>query len=105
MRVQARSTTLGVLHPRLDLMKIVHEHLNDMLPHNAHEICTRRLYVSLTRFADGRNVVISDFASKEELIQVSTLTVALYFGRHKSAARVKMRLIIWACLGTLIIGV
>jgi predicted acylesterase/phospholipase RssA len=73
--VQARSTTLGVLHPRLDLMKIVHDTLNDMLPHNAHEICTRRLFVSLTRFADGRNVVISDFASKEELIQASPPTV------------------------------
>uniref|UniRef100_A0A8D0E7C8 PNPLA domain-containing protein n=1 Tax=Salvator merianae TaxID=96440 RepID=A0A8D0E7C8_SALMN len=44
--------------------------LHQTLPENSHQMATGRLYVSLTRLIDGQNVVVSEYSSKEELIQV-----------------------------------
>jgi hypothetical protein len=41
-----------------------------MLPENAHELCTNKLFISLTRYSDFKNVVVSEFETREELIQV-----------------------------------
>ena len=68
---QARARALGPLHPSFDIVKILREGLNVFLPENAHEICSGRLHVSLTRVADRENVIISEFESKEDLIQVN----------------------------------
>ena len=70
---QARARALGPLHPSFDIVKILREGLNVFLPENAHEICTGRLHVSLTRVVDRENVIISEFDSKEDLIQVHVL--------------------------------
>jgi len=40
-----------------------------ILPVDAHKICTDRLYVSITRWKDGKNFLISKFESREDLIQ------------------------------------
>lgn len=42
-----------------------------MLPENAHELCSGRLFISLTRYKDFKNVVVSQFETRDELIQVS----------------------------------
>lgn len=41
-----------------------------ILPEDAHIRCSGRLHLSLTRYDDGKNVTISNFSSKEDLIQV-----------------------------------
>lgn len=41
-----------------------------MLPVNAHELCSERLFISLTRYRDFKNVVVSQFDTRDELIQV-----------------------------------
>lgn len=41
------------------------------MPENGHEVAAGRLGISLTRVSDGENVILSDFHSKEELIQVT----------------------------------
>lgn len=41
-----------------------------ILPEDAHIRCSGRLHISLTRYDDGKNVTISDFSSKEDLIEV-----------------------------------
>lgn len=41
------------------------------MPENGHEVAAGRLGISLTRVSDGENVILSDFNSKEELIQVN----------------------------------
>ena len=68
--VRARSRALGPLHPTFSIVDIIRNGLRRILPPNAHEICSGRLFISLTRWKDNKNVIISQFHSREELIQV-----------------------------------
>lgn len=45
--------------------------MSKTVPENGHEVAAGRLGISLTRVSDGENVILSDFNSKEELIQVN----------------------------------
>ncbi|NXL07371.1 PLPL3 acyltransferase, partial [Mesembrinibis cayennensis] len=56
--------------------------LNKFLPTNAHQLVSGKLHVILTRVRDWRNVVVSEFASREELIQalLCSCFVPLCFG-------------------------
>ncbi|XP_037622418.1 patatin-like phospholipase domain-containing protein 2 [Sebastes umbrosus] len=65
----ARKHTLGVFHPTFSLLQTVRDSLLVKLPADAHLRASGRLCVSLTRLADGRNVLVSEFDSREELIQ------------------------------------
>jgi patatin-like phospholipase domain-containing protein 2 len=68
--IRARSRALGPLHPTFNIVDIVRNGLRRILPPNAHEICSGRLFISLTRWKDNKNVVINQFHTREELIQV-----------------------------------
>lgn len=68
--VKARSRALGPMHPSFNLVKYLRDGLYDFLPDNAHEIATGHLFVSLTRVSDRKNILISHFDSKDDLIQV-----------------------------------
>ncbi|VDM51290.1 unnamed protein product [Toxocara canis] len=76
--ISARSRALGALHPSFNLIEVVRANLDATLPDNAHELCTGRLQISLTRECDRKNVVVSDFRSKQELIQVRLLYFSSY---------------------------
>ncbi|VDN91779.1 unnamed protein product [Brugia pahangi] len=65
---EIRSYTFGVLNRDFDLMKMVRTKLNVILPANAHELCTGRLRISVTRFRDMENVILDEFCTKDELI-------------------------------------
>lgn len=67
---EARKHTLGVFHPTFSLLRIVRESLLERLPADAHLRASGKLCVSLTRLADGKNILVSEFDSREELIQV-----------------------------------
>lgn len=67
---EARRRNLGPLHPSFNLVKVLKTGLSRDLPADAHVLASGRLCVSLTRVSDGENVLVSDFSSKEELIQV-----------------------------------
>lgn len=69
MSQEARKGTLGAVHPTFNLLKIIRNILIRDLPDNAHLLATGRLCVSLTRVSDGTNVVVSEFDTKEDLIQ------------------------------------
>ncbi|XP_029455986.1 patatin-like phospholipase domain-containing protein 2 isoform X3 [Rhinatrema bivittatum] len=79
---EARKRNLGPLHPTFNLVKILKNGLYKNLPENAHELASGKLCVSLTRVSDGENVLVSDFSSKEELIQalVCSSFVPIYCG-------------------------
>lgn len=49
-------------------MKLVQQGLEESMPSNAHELCTGKLQISLTRVSDGANVVVTDFPTKKDLI-------------------------------------
>ena len=70
LATKARSYSLGPLHPSFRIAKILRDSLWEVLPDNAHEIATGKLHISLTRVSDRQNVVVSEYNTKEELIQV-----------------------------------
>nr|XP_003214822.1 PREDICTED: patatin-like phospholipase domain-containing protein 2 isoform X1 [Anolis carolinensis] len=79
---EARKRFLGPLHPSFNLVKIIRSCLYKTLPDNGHELASGRLGISLTRVSDGENVILSEFTSKEELIQacVCSTFIPVYCG-------------------------
>uniref|UniRef100_A0A665X209 triacylglycerol lipase n=1 Tax=Echeneis naucrates TaxID=173247 RepID=A0A665X209_ECHNA len=70
MAREARKSRVGPLHPAFNLLQRVQDSLHSSLPADAHVRASGRLCVSLTRVSDGKNVLVSEFESREELIQV-----------------------------------
>ncbi|XP_074533965.1 patatin-like phospholipase domain-containing protein 2 [Halichoeres trimaculatus] len=67
---EARQHTLGVFHPTFSLLRTAKDFLLQKLPEDAHIKASGRLCVSLTRMSDCENVLVTEFDSREELIQV-----------------------------------
>lgn len=68
---RAKSLSFGPLHPSFQIVKTVRRAFEKMLPDDAHEIASGKLHISLTRVPDLKNVIVSKFFSKEDLIEVS----------------------------------
>ena len=75
--LKARARALGPLHPSFNIVHHLKEGLQRFLPDNAHEICSGRLHVSLTRVSDRKNVLVSQFDSREDLIEVGVVCVCV----------------------------
>ena len=73
MAKEARKHRLGPLHPAYNLLQLVKESLLEMLPQDAHIRASGKLCVSLTKMSDGKNILVSQFDSRDELIQVNSL--------------------------------
>lgn len=80
--LKARSHALGPLHPSFRIVDILRNGLRRILPIDAHKICSGRLLISLTRWKDGKNVLVSEFDSREDLIQalICSSFVPMYSG-------------------------
>ncbi|CAM4682487.1 unnamed protein product [Leuciscus chuanchicus] len=65
----AKQQPLGLLSSTVDIFKWLEVTLQRCLPDNAHTLATGRLYVSMTRMSDGKNVLVSEFHSKDDLIK------------------------------------
>lgn len=70
---KARSRNIGTLHPFFNINKCVRDGLQETLPDNVHQIISGKVYISLTRVSDGENVLVSEFHSKDEVVDVSVL--------------------------------
>ncbi|XP_069696120.1 uncharacterized protein bmm isoform X2 [Periplaneta americana] len=66
---EARQGTLGPFSPSFNIHKVLLEGLEKALPDDAHLRVTGKLHISLTRVYDGKNVIVSQFNSKEDLVQ------------------------------------
>ncbi|XP_013055799.2 omega-hydroxyceramide transacylase [Anser cygnoides] len=66
---EARKTILGPLSPKCSLLANIRAVLQRRLPEDSYQVASGRLHISLTRVVDGQNVMVSEFSSKEELIQ------------------------------------
>ncbi|VCW78518.1 unnamed protein product [Gulo gulo] len=79
---EARKRFLGPLHPSFNLVKTIRGCLVKTLPADSHERASGRLGISLTRVSDGENVIISQFSSKDELIQANVCStfIPVYCG-------------------------
>ena len=72
-----RSRPVGVLTPGADLLTPLEQFLNHVMPANAHEVATDRLFVSVTESESKQNEIVSTYDSRQELIQVSSVAVNL----------------------------
>ncbi|CAL8325485.1 patatin-like phospholipase domain-containing protein 2 [Gadus morhua] len=79
---EARKRFLGPMHPSFNLVKIMRHMLHRTLPPDAHHRATGRLGISLTRVADGENVLVSVFNSTDEVVQacVCSAYIPVYCG-------------------------
>lgn len=66
---EARSHTLGTFSPSFNIQTSLFEGLQKFLPEDAHERVNGKLHISLTRVYDGKNVIVSQFNSREDLLQ------------------------------------
>ena len=60
----------GTMTPKHSLLGPLEEFLRTALPADAHKMATGRLYVSVTNVDTKKNELISEFDTKDELIQV-----------------------------------
>ena len=65
-----RSRYLGPFSPGFKLNDTLLHDMRYGLPEDAHIKASGKLYISLTRFPDFQNVIVSDYQSREELIEV-----------------------------------
>ncbi|EPQ04229.1 Patatin-like phospholipase domain-containing protein 5 [Myotis brandtii] len=66
---QVEQLSLGVFHPAFAPIEHIQRQLRTFLPSDIHVLASQQLGISLTRWPDGRNVIITDFATREEVIQ------------------------------------
>ncbi|XP_038050405.1 patatin-like phospholipase domain-containing protein 4 [Patiria miniata] len=59
---------LGALTPGFDMMGHLRSELQHYVPAGSYRLASQKLYVSVTRVSDGKNVLLTDFKSDEELI-------------------------------------
>uniref|UniRef100_A0A8C8XST6 Acylglycerol transacylase n=1 Tax=Panthera leo TaxID=9689 RepID=A0A8C8XST6_PANLE len=64
----ARRRNIGIFHPSFRVTSYIREHLHRHLPANVHTLVSGRMCVSLTRVSDGESVLVSDFQSKDEVV-------------------------------------
>ncbi|XP_004771222.1 patatin-like phospholipase domain-containing protein 5 isoform X2 [Mustela putorius furo] len=74
---QVDRLSLGILHPAFAPIEHIRQQLQDSLPSDIHILASRRLGISLTRWPDGHNIIVTDFATRDEVIQA--LVCTLYF--------------------------
>lgn len=65
---EARRHSLGPFSPSFNIQTCLFEGLQKHLPEDAHKKVSGRLHISVTRVYDGKNVIISDFNSREEVL-------------------------------------
>ena len=66
----ARSRYLGPMSPGFKLNETLLRDMRCGLPLDAHKRASGKLFISLTRVRDGKNVIVNDYKSREELFQV-----------------------------------
>ncbi|XP_073210538.1 patatin-like phospholipase domain-containing protein 4 isoform X3 [Lepidochelys kempii] len=67
---EIRKLYFGAVTPGYDFMTRLRAGIESFLPSNAHEIAENRLFVSITNTKNGKNYLVSNFSSREDLIKV-----------------------------------
>lgn len=71
---------LGPLSPSCKMVQMMRQFLYRVLPEDSYKVATGKLHVSLTRFTDGESVVVSEYTSKEELIEARGRDLGIRMG-------------------------
>lgn len=64
-----RSQPFGAVTPGFHFMDKLREGIDLILPQDAHSRAAQRLFISLTHSTTGRNLLVSEFSSRDELLQ------------------------------------
>lgn len=65
----ARSHKLGPFSPIFNIQTVLMDKVKRYVPADAHLKVNGRLHLSLTRIYDGKNIIVSQFNSREDLIE------------------------------------
>jgi predicted acylesterase/phospholipase RssA len=79
LATKVRKYFLGALNPSFDLMQHLDDGLKRFLPQDAHKRASGKLYVSVSRFPQCENSIVSQFDSRDDLIQVNNVTDPVKF--------------------------
>jgi hypothetical protein len=66
---EVKKSFLGPLSPSCKMVQKMRQFLYRVLPEDSYKFATGKLHVGLTRLTDGESVVVSEYTSKEELIE------------------------------------
>ncbi|CAH1720001.1 unnamed protein product [Chironomus riparius] len=66
---EARSHSLGPFSPSFDIQTCILEGMRKAMPEDAHLRVNGKLHISLTRVYDGKSIIVSQFNSREDLLQ------------------------------------
>ncbi|XP_040571628.1 patatin-like phospholipase domain-containing protein 4 isoform X1 [Lepeophtheirus salmonis] len=71
LRLASKAEALpgGAFHPKFDINSIFSRELNETLPLDAHEIVSGKLHISITDPKTMKNIIVSQFSTREELIE------------------------------------
>ncbi|XP_061538990.1 patatin-like phospholipase domain-containing protein 4 [Phycodurus eques] len=84
-----RQQRYGAITPGFNVLSKLREGIEEMLPVDAHILASDRLHVSLTHFRSGKNLIVCQFNSREELIEalLASSFVPVYSGLQPVAFR------------------
>ncbi|XP_007429414.1 patatin-like phospholipase domain-containing protein 4 isoform X2 [Python bivittatus] len=82
LAADTRKLYFGALTPGYDLMTKLRDYIDSILPPNAHETAKNRLFVSVTSTKNGKNYLLSNFSSREDLTKalLASSFIPLYAG-------------------------
>ncbi|XP_061706227.1 1-acylglycerol-3-phosphate O-acyltransferase Pnpla3-like isoform X2 [Cydia pomonella] len=66
---EARAGSLGPFSPSFNIQNVLLEGMDKYLPQDVHKIVSGKLHISLTRVYDGKNVIVSEFPTRQDLMQ------------------------------------
>ncbi|XP_074536771.1 patatin-like phospholipase domain-containing protein 4 [Halichoeres trimaculatus] len=66
---QMKAFTLGPFNPSINVMHWLESVLNKYLPPDAHQLANGRLAVAMTRMTDSKLTIMSEFLSREDVVQ------------------------------------
>ncbi|XP_006058783.3 patatin-like phospholipase domain-containing protein 5 [Bubalus bubalis] len=76
---QVEQLSLGIFHPAFMPIKTIRQDLQDSLPTDIHILASQRLGISLTHWPDGKNFIVTDFATRDEVIEALVCTAYFPF--------------------------
>ncbi|XP_026223378.1 patatin-like phospholipase domain-containing protein 2 [Anabas testudineus] len=81
---QMKAFALGPFNPSINVLHWLEYVLPKYLPSDAHRMASGRLAVTMTRLTDGKHIVMSEFQSKEDVVQalLCSCFVPGYCGTH-----------------------
>jgi patatin-like phospholipase domain-containing protein 2 len=66
---EARSHSLGPFSPSFNIQTCILEGMHRAMPEDAHLRVNGKLHISLTRVYDGKSIIVSQFNSRDDLLQ------------------------------------